>query len=112
MAAPLMKAAGSEQTNATTRPKLAGSPMGTPSLIDSSLIRSVACRPGHTVLMVMPSSKTSVAAVLAQAHSPVRAALDIDRLGIGCLIDDDVIRHTRPQWRARMWGTASFTNRA
>src|SRR5436853_3580967 len=99
MAAPLRKAAGCEHTKATTLPKSAGSPTGTPSPRDSSLIRSVLWRPGHTVLMVIPSSKTSVAAVLAHAHRPVRAALDIDSVGMGCLIDEDVSRQIRPHRR-------------
>src|SRR4051812_28710327 len=74
-------------------------------------MRSVSCVPGQARLTVMPSSKRSWAAGLAQAHKPVRAVFDIARLGIGCLTDDDVIMQTRPQPPVRMCGTASRASR-
>ena len=74
-------------------------------------MRSVAWMPGHARLSVIPSGKRSAAAVLAQAHRPVRAVLDNARVGMGCLIELDVMRQIRPQPRARIWGTALRTSR-
>ena len=72
----------------------------------SCFMRSVAWAPGQARFTVMPSSKRSCAAVLAHAHKPVRAMFDNAKLGIGCLIDDDVMKHIRPHPAARMCGNA------
>ncbi len=108
-AVPVMKLAGSEHRKATTRPKSSGSPMR-PGL-PVSLTRSVAWLPGQAVLRVMPSSTRSAAAVLAQAHSPVRDRLDRERTGIGSLTAMEVIRQIRPHPARRIHGTAARTRR-
>ena len=77
----------------------------------SCFMRSVACGPGAAMLRVMPSGKRSAAAVLAHAHSPVRAVFERASVGMGCFTDDDVMQQMRPQPLARMWGTASRTSR-
>ncbi len=74
-------------------------------------MRSVSCDPGQARFTVIPASIRSWAAVLAHAHSPVRATFDIDSVGMGCLIDDDVMKQMRPQPRSRMCGTASRASR-
>src|SRR5437763_1620461 len=91
-AVPLTYDACCEHRNATTRPKSAGLPMRPLTALPSERTRSVSYKPGQMVLRVMPSSNNSFAAVFAHAHSPVRAMFDRDSVGIGCLIDDDVIR--------------------
>ena len=59
----------------------------------------------------MPSAIRSCAAVFAHAHRPVRAVFEYASVGIGCLIENDVIRQIRPQPAARMCGTAACTRR-
>ena len=59
----------------------------------------------------MPSSIRSCAAVFAHAHRPVRAVFEYASVGIGCLIEYDVIRQIRPPPAARMCGTAACTSR-
>ena len=59
----------------------------------------------------MSSPIRSWAAVFAHAHRPVRAVFEYARPGIGCLIENDVIRQIRPPPAARMCGTAACTSR-
>src|SRR5207244_13326037 len=77
----------------------------------SCFMRSVAWLPGQARLTVMPSGKSSDAAVLAQAQRPVRAVFDNASVGIGCFTEYEVMQQMRPQLLARMWGTASRTRR-
>ncbi len=62
----------------------------------SAFARSVAWRPGQARFSVMSSPIRSWAAVFAHAHRPVRAVFEYARPGIGCLIENDVIRQIRP----------------
>src|SRR6478672_2461125 len=68
-------------------------------------MRSVAMRPGSTMLAVMPSRPTSRARVLDQPTSDSRNAFDMPRLGIGATTPDDVLVMMRPNFLARMPGS-------
>src|SRR5215217_3685892 len=110
-AVPLTNRAGSEQRKHTILPKSAGSPTGPSPRRPACLARSVSWVPGQARFRVMPSSNRSAAAVLAQAHRPVRAVLDRARVGIGSFTALEVIRQMRPQPAARIAGRAARTRR-
>src|SRR5579863_3024716 len=67
-------------------------------------VRSVAMRPGKTMLHVTPSGPTSRDEVLDHPTSDSLRALDIARLGIGATTPDEVEVIIRPQRRALMPG--------
>src|SRR6188768_3513535 len=62
----------------------------------SERVRSVATRPGMTMLAVMPSRDTSRASVLDQQTSERRKAFDSPRIGIGEAAPDEVLVMMRP----------------
>src|ERR1700724_2751683 len=68
-------------------------------------MRSVAMRPGNTMLAVIPSRATSWANVLAQPTNERRSELERARLGIGVTTPDDALVMMRPQPRAFIPGS-------
>ena len=64
-------------------------------------MRSVAIRPGRTMLQVMPSRPTSRASVFDQPTKDIRSAFDNPRFGMGEITPDDVlvIILPKPRWR-------------
>ena len=63
--------------------------------------------PGQTLLIRMFSGASSVASVLANPMTPVRAILDNISPSTGCLTDTEVRFMIRPPPRVRMLGTTA-----
>src|SRR5262245_44316390 len=68
-------------------------------------MRSVAMRPGSTMLLVTLSLPTSFASVLDQPTSDSRSAFERPRFGIGATTPDDVLVIIRPYLRLFMPGS-------
>ena len=73
----------------------------------SSVIRSVAMKPGHTTFTVIPSAATSSARAFANPRTPARAVVERMSPGRGCLAATDARQMMRPHWSFRMMGTAA-----
>ncbi|MEH2492800.1 hypothetical protein V1280_008739 [Bradyrhizobium sp. AZCC 2230] len=70
----------------------------------SRRMRSVAMRPGKTMLQVTPSRPTSRASVFDQPTRDIRSALDSPRFAIGETTPDDVLVMILPKPRRRIPG--------